>query len=141
MFLSIILSLLFFVLGGLHVYWFFGGEFGFAASLPTNEQGERVVKPKKLDCIMVGVGLIFFGLFYLMKSGLVEPLLPVWMLRYGGWFIASIFLLRAVGDFRYVGFFKKINHTAFAKRDTTFFSPLCMLICVLGIGIQLLPTP
>jgi len=55
-----------------------------------------------------------------------------------GWAIPAIFLLRALGDFRYVGFFKKVKTTPFAKADTKFFSPLCLMLGLFGIAIQLL---
>jgi hypothetical protein len=49
--------------------------------------------------------------------------------------IAIIFLIRAIGDFRYVGFLKKIKNTKFAKKDTKYYSPLCSLISVLAFII------
>ena len=39
-----------------------------------------------------------------------------------------VFLLRAVGEFRYVGFFKRRHGTRFATLDTWLFSPLCAFI-------------
>ncbi len=41
-----------------------------------------------------------------------------------------LFLMRAVGDFNAVGFFKKIRSTAFAAYDTKYFSPLCVYLSV-----------
>ena len=43
-----------------------------------------------------------------------------------------VLLLRAIGDFNLVGFFKRIRGSAFARMDTWFYSPLCVL---LGIGL------
>ncbi|WP_367946795.1 DUF3995 domain-containing protein [Leptospira santarosai] len=45
--------------------------------------------------------------------------------------LSAMFLFRAIGDFRLVGFFKKIRGTKFAKNDTAFFSPLCLLLSIL----------
>jgi hypothetical protein len=42
--------------------------------------------------------------------------------------------LRAIGDFRYVGFFKRIRDSKFARLDTLAYSPLCAALAVL-IGI------
>ncbi|MBN3819698.1 DUF3995 domain-containing protein, partial [Paraburkholderia sp. Se-20369] len=39
--------------------------------------------------------------------------------------LALIFAVRAVGDFRYVGFFKRIRGSRFARLDTLCYSPLC----------------
>jgi hypothetical protein len=42
--------------------------------------------------------------------------------------LAVLFLLRAVGDFRYVGFFKSMGDDPFRSWDTWLFSPLCAVI-------------
>ena len=36
------------------------------------------------------------------------------------WLIAAVFALRAIGDFRYVSFFKRIRDTRFARLDASF---------------------
>jgi hypothetical protein len=136
--LSILLFIIFFVLGLIHFNWVFGGKWGFEKAVPTKENGERVLNPKKFDSAIVGFGLILFGLVYFLKSGLVNFQIPNWIFIYGIWIIPSIFILRAIGDFKYVGFFKKIKNTEFAKADSKFFSPLCLTIGLIGIVIQLM---
>jgi hypothetical protein len=37
----------------------------------------------------------------------------------------AVFGLRAIGDFRYLGFFKRVTGTRFARADTLIYSPLC----------------
>ncbi len=55
--------------------------------------------------------------------------------RYGLWLTAVIFLLRAIGDFRYVGVFKRHRESSFAKLDTLLYSPLCLLLaCLVAIS-------
>lgn len=115
-----------------------GGKFGFEESLPTKENGERVLNPKKIDSAVVGVGLSVFGIFYLVDSGLISSPLPQWIKNFGGWLIPILFILRAVGEFKYVGFFKSLRNTEFATRDTKLFSPLCLIIGISGIIVQLL---
>lgn len=129
--------MIFFILGGIHFNWVFGGEFGFAEALPTKENGERILNPRKIDSAIVGIGLSAFALFYFLRSGIVDYDLPEWLLKYAAWIVPSIFTLRAIGDFKYVGFFKKIKSTVFGKWDTKLFSPLCLLIVILAIIIQL----
>lgn len=136
--LSIVLFLTFTVLGLIHFNWMFGGKWGLENSLPTKENGELVLNPKKRDSASVGLGLTFFGLFYLLSSGIVSVDIPNWVLSLGSWIIPSLFLLRAIGDFKYVGFFKKIKNTKFAKSDSRLFSPLCLAIGLIGILIQLI---
>ena len=135
--LAIILSIIFFILGILHLNWAFGGKFGFDKALPRKENGERVFTPKKYHSGLVGLGLIAFGLFYLSDSGLVYSDLPSWILKSGRWIIPIIFILRATGDFNSIGFFKKIKNTEFANWDTKLYSPLCLVIGLLGLIIEL----
>ncbi len=137
MILSILLSLILIAHGIIYFNWVIGGTFGFAESLPTKESGERVLNPKRIDSAIVGIGLTAFGIFYTLKSGLIEHNLPEWIMKYGGWIIPSIFLLRAIGEFKYLGFFKSVKNTNFGKLDTKLFAPLCLLIAIFGIIIQL----
>lgn len=137
MILSVILSVIFIGLGLIHFNWVVGGKFGFSESLPTKESGERVINPKKIDSAIVGIGLTSFAIFYLLKSGLIAFNLHEWVMSIGSWIIPLIFLLRAMGDFKYIGFFKTVKTTEFGKRDSKLFSPLCTVIGVLGIIIQL----
>ncbi|PKV48215.1 uncharacterized protein DUF3995 [Aquimarina sp. MAR_2010_214] len=135
MILTILLSFIFFILGIIHFNWVAGGTFGFEASLPTKESGERILNPKKIDSAIVGFGLIAFAFFYVLKSGLIDYDLPEWILKYVKWIIPSIFMLRAFGDLKYVGFLKKVKHTKFGKLDTKLFSPLCLIIGLIGLII------
>jgi hypothetical protein len=48
-----------------------------------------------------------------------------------------VFAVRAVGDFRYCGFFKRVKGTAFARKDTLIFSPLCTLLAALALWLSL----
>jgi len=136
--LSIILFLIFAVLGGFHFYWLFGGTWGVDKVIPT--KGHEMTTPSipKFATLIVALVLVSFGLLYLIKPGLVQVQLPNWVNNYAYWFIPSIFILRAIGEFNYVGFFKKIKHTAFAKADSKIFSPLCLAIGVIGMLVQLM---
>ncbi|WP_067146588.1 DUF3995 domain-containing protein [Pseudotamlana agarivorans] len=138
MIIPLFLSAIFLILALIHFNWIFGGTFGLNASLPTNLEGKRVLNPKPLDAVIVGLGLSFFSLFYILQSGLIPYTLPHWVMSVGAWLIPSIFLVRAIGEFKYVGFFKKVKQTPFGKLDTKLFSPLCLLIACLGYGIQFL---
>jgi len=51
------------------------------------------------------------------------------------WLLATIFILRAIGDFRLVGFFKRVRGSPFAQWDTAAYSPLCL---VLGLAITVI---
>lgn len=138
MIISILLSIILIGLGLIHFNWVIGGKFGFAESLPTKKSGERVLNPKKIHSTIVGIGLTTFGIFYILKSRFIEHNLPEWIMKYGSWVIPILFLLRAIGDFKYIGFFKSVKSTDFGKLDYKLFSPLCLIIGILGILIQLM---
>lgn len=137
--LYILLFLIFIILGGFHFYWLFGGNLGLGKVIPTKDNEARsTLSIPKLATIIVGLAFVLFGLIYLIKSELINAQVPNWLTNYGYWFIPSIFILRAIGEFKYVGFFKKIKHTECAKADSKMFSPLCLGIGLIGVLIQLM---
>ena len=136
--LSTILFLIFTILGSFHFYWLLGGVWGLEKVIPSKGDKASTLSIPKLATLIVGFVLILFGLIYLIKSGLINIQVPNWVADYGYWFIPSIFILRAIGEFKYVGFFKKIKNTEFAKADSKIFSPLCLIIGIIGILIQLM---
>lgn len=137
MILGILLFIIFLSLSALHISWAFGKKWGFENSLPKNEAGDRILNPKKVDCAIVGIGLLLFGIFYLTKVDLIPFALPEQVVRIASWVIPFIFLFRAMGDFKYVGFFKKVTSTDFAKKDSAFYSPLCLIVGLIGILLEL----
>jgi Protein of unknown function (DUF3995) len=136
--LGILESAIFIILSGIHFNWALGGKWGLDKTLPTNEKGEIVLNPKEKDSAVVGLGLLFFAFFYLVKVELIPFELPLWIMNYAGWIIAAIFILRAIGEFRYIGFFKQIRYTDFAKLDSKYYSPLCLFIGLIGIILELI---
>ncbi len=136
--LSVFLFILFTLLGGIHIYWLFGGKWGLGKVIPTKTNESGTTKIPKIATLIVAVILISFGLVYLIKSGLIAVVISDTVIYYVGWFIPVIFMLRTIGEFKYVGLFKKIKDTEFAKADTKMFSPLCLFISLAGLGIQLL---
>jgi len=135
--LGLVESIIFLILSILHLYWALNGKWGFEESVPQNENGEQVLNPKKTDSTIVGIGLFIFASFYWIKIELIVIELPFYLMQYGGWVISTIFIFRAIGDFKYIGIFKKIRNTNFGKLDTRFYSPLCLVIGCIGIIIEL----
>ena len=136
--LSLVLAVIFCVLSLIHLNWARGGTCGIDNALPTNNEGKRILNPRKIDSLIVGLGLLGFSSFYLHISGIVTLPIPDFISKYVKWIIPSIFLLRAIGDFRYVGLFKKIKNTNFGRFDTAYFIPLCIIISLLGYLIAFL---
>ena len=130
--IPLLLGLTFLFLSGMHLYWLSGGTWGLDRVIPTKPATEAAIHyPPPLATLIVALGLAAFGLAYFLKLPFLEWSLPTG-LQFVYWFIPAIFLIRAIGEFNYVGFFKRINDTAFAKADSRVFSPLCLGIAILG---------
>jgi len=135
---GIILIVLFVLLSLLHFYWVFGGKKGLDKALPTDNNGNKVFNPGKIETSIVGFGLLLFALYYFLKVGNLKTELPRVILDYSGWIISSVFILRTIGDFKYVGFFKKIKNTEFGRFDTKYFTLLSLIIGILGVIVELM---
>ena len=129
LFLGILLAVVFAILSLFHVFWAAGGKLGGKAAIPTMN-GERLFNPSAFGTILVAAGLLLAMLVVLGRIGIWGAKLPTWIFRLGVMGISFLFLLRAIGDFRYLGFFKSVSETDFARWDTWLFSPLCLFIAV-----------
>ncbi|MED1722336.1 DUF3995 domain-containing protein [Brevibacillus parabrevis] len=115
------------VLSLLHVYWAFGGRWGSTAAIPVTAHDSRpLFRPGKIGTLIVAGLLLFADYLLLAQSGYLAPLIAPALIQWGCIFGTAAFFLRAVGDFRYVGFFKKVRHTVFGRQDTRLFTPLCL---------------
>ncbi|WP_420579894.1 DUF3995 domain-containing protein [Reichenbachiella sp.] len=130
-----ILILIFSFLAGIHFSWAMGSSWGFMAALPTTTDGDLLFRPTPAESATVGAGFMAFAIYYLIQTNWIAIELPAKMNRIIGWIIPCIFLLRAIGDFKYVGIFKPPMQTEFAQADFFFYSPLCLLIALLGFVI------
>ncbi|MDX1828668.1 MAG: DUF3995 domain-containing protein [Lutibacter sp.] len=135
--LESVLIIIFLSISIIHFYWVFGGLKGLNKALPTDEKGKRVLNPGKIETSIVAFGLLSFAFYYAVKAGVLEIELPKLIEDYSGWIISSIFMLRAIGEFKYIGFFKKIKNTEFGVFDTKYFSILSLTIGLIGILIEL----
>ncbi|MDV6235693.1 DUF3995 domain-containing protein [Leptospira ellisii] len=111
----------------LHLYWVAGGVYGKNRAVPE-WKGKPVFVPGKGSTLLVA--LLLFGASLFPIGSRIHPLLPIAepVIRYGTYFLSFVFLLRAIGDFRLVGFFKNVKGTGFAELDTKFYSPLCAFL-------------
>jgi hypothetical protein len=138
--ISILLIAIFLFLSGIHIYWAYGGVWGSEAVIPTKNNNVKVMAPGLIATLIVAFGLLVFSLVVFLNLMSTEYKMPGWLYsinKVGLWAIAGIFILRAIGDFNYVGFFKKTRNTAFGKNDTKYYSPLCFVIGVLSIILVL----
>lgn len=130
--LSSVLALVFLVLGGFHFLWVAGVKYGLASAIPVKPGDKPTLKPGKFATLLVGLALTSIAGFYVLQSGVIEVTgweLPI---KIASWAIPILFTLRAIGEFKYVGFFKRVKGTQFSKMDTRLFSPLCLTIGIMG---------
>ena len=113
-------------LGVIHFYWAFGGKFLLDSAIPTQD-GKKLLNPGVFLTFLVGFMLL--GCAFVVLEIKSEDNIYIYL----NWAIATLFGIRAIGDFNMVGFFKKIKHTKFALYDTKYFSPLCF-----GISVSLM---
>lgn len=123
--LLLLLILILFVIALLHFYWALGGKWGLEKSIPSKEDGTLLFVPTPFQCAIVGFGLLAIMLFIFLSA--LQLFFPSWVFKYSFLTLGGIFTLRAIGDFNYVGFFKKVKNTTFGKLDSKIFSPLCLL--------------
>lgn len=134
--LSCLLFLVFCILSAFHFFWLFGGTWGLKYVIPTPSIKTSSQAIPKFATLLVALVLQAFGLVYLKKTGISDLKINIPVFIY--WGIPIIFIIRVIGDFKYLGIFKKIKNTAFSKSDTKLFIPLCIGIAVSGILIQML---
>ncbi|MFM8913671.1 MAG: DUF3995 domain-containing protein [Flammeovirgaceae bacterium] len=121
----------------IHFYWAMGGIWGKEKSVPSTVSGTQLFNPGIVATSVVGIGLFTFALIELGRAGWILRSFPPEIFRFGNHFITLIFFVRFVGDFRYVGIFKKVIGTEFSKNDTRYFSPLCFVISSLSLSLNL----
>lgn len=136
-----LLSITFLSIGLLHVYWVFGGKWALQGAMPEAMSNHVMADSKnasfKLGTMIVAIGLLAMSYLFLIKSGLLTSPVPSAYLDYGNYAVIIIFTLRAIGDFKYCGFFKRIKEGEFAKNDSKIYSPLCLAISILALAVLL----
>ena len=126
-----IFSSIFLVISFFHFYWGFGGEYGSKAVIPTKTDSDMTFKPGKIATILVAFIFLAVALFPLIESKWIIVQLPEFIMNYGYWFLGAVLILRSIGEFKYVGIFKQVKHTTFAKNDTKYYTPLCISLVII----------
>ena len=115
-------------LGLVHIYWALGSHVASRAAIPEIE-GHPVFSPSKVATFAVAIALLAAAFLVAVTGHLVVlALAPI--ARLPTFFLSIVFLARAVGDFRLVGFFKRIRDSRFARLDTSVYSPFCLALAL-----------
>jgi hypothetical protein len=116
----------------LHLYWAFGGQWMAREAIPTKADGAPLFSPGPAACIAVAIAAL--GAAALVGSMLLPSLREKYPMVYVylPWLLCGVFAMRAIGDFRYCGFFKRIRGTLFSRSDTRIFTPLCLILSIVA---------
>jgi uncharacterized protein DUF3995 len=121
-------AFIFAVLGSLHGYWAAGGRVGSAAAVPQGHDGAPLFRPGRATTVAVGLALWTAAAVLLARVRDLDKGHSAMLPRAGCLLLAVVFLARAVGDFRFIGLFKKRRSTRFAAFDSWVYTPLCLFL-------------
>lgn len=125
-------------LAGIHVYWAITGSASGRGVIPEVD-GKPLFTPSRSATLLVAAALLVAAFIAASRGQLVAPAPPGSLVHWAAVFAGVVFLLRAVGEFRYVGFFKRRRGTRFAALDTWLFSPVCVLIGLAFVYVTRIP--
>jgi hypothetical protein len=117
-----------------HFYWALGGSVGLKAAIPE-KNGQPLMAPSRLLTAVVALAIAAIAAVYAVAGAdpFLNPVYAEWAQTIAA-VCGLVFVLRAIGDFRYVGFFKHHTGTTFAMADSRFYSPLCLFLGVAGLS-------
>jgi hypothetical protein len=119
------------MLGLIHVYWAFGGRAASKAAIPEID-GHRAFSPSRLATLAVAVALFSAAALVAAAGRLIANPFPPSYIRMATILFGVLLIARAIGDFHFVGFFKRKSVSRFARLDAAVYSPLCL---ALGLGV------
>jgi hypothetical protein len=126
---GILLSLIFVALSLVHGYWVVA-ETGDLSGFVPETAGKPAFSPGRFVTSVVAMLLLLAAAICVSQARLLGvPRVPV--ARVGVWALLVLFLLRAVGEFNLIGFFKRVRDTRFGRLDTWVYSPLCLVVSAL----------
>ena len=131
--LACTISLVFVGLGLWHIRMALSPSSGESSAMPS-VSGKPLFVPSPRATLAVAAVLLLFACLVAAMAGIVKVGISGRILSWLCYALALGLLARAVGEFKYVGFFKRVRGSKFARMDTLIYSPLCLL---LAIGVAL----
>ncbi|MEP7157726.1 MAG: DUF3995 domain-containing protein [Betaproteobacteria bacterium] len=126
---AITLTLVFAALSLWHFYMAFSVPSGESRAVPSID-GKPLFTPSKTATLIVSLVLFLFAMLVAATGKFVVLPVPQTLLTWASYALALGLFARAIGDFKYVGFFKSVRGTPFARMDTRVYSPLCALLSI-----------
>lgn len=134
---AVLVAVIFGALALLHVAWAVGARPVSAAVIPCTPAGAPVINPGPAVTLVVAALLLLAANLLLDRVGLGLQLFPAGLTHLGTMGVAVVLLLRGIGDFRYVGLFRRVRSTPFARLDTWFYTPLVLSLAGLTVWVAL----
>ena len=131
--LSASVSSVFVLLALWHFYMALAPSSGKSGTIPS-VGGKPLFVPSTKATVAVAIVLLLFAALVAATAGFLPLGVPKVALVWLCYALALGLLARAIGEFRYVGFFKKVRGSRFATLDTFVYSPLCLLLAA-GVAI------
>ncbi len=123
------------------MYWVLGGKWAtdrvFPESLGDLFKEGGMSMFGLIATMLVAIAFLFFAYLVAANSGRVVPFLSANAIRNLLIVLSVVFFIRAIGDFRYCGFFKSKKDGLFAHWDSRLYSPLCLGLAV-ALGVLIL---
>lgn len=119
--------------GLLHLYWAMGGTIGKRAAIPE-VSGTPVLRPTAGKTGWIGINLLIAAAIVAIRLHFLTAPIPPQTIGILCWVLAAVSAARALGDFRLVGFFKKVKDSEFARLDTKIYSPACLFVSLAFIA-------
>jgi hypothetical protein len=130
--LAVAVCLVFIALALWHVHMALWPSSGALAAVPS-VQGEPLFVPSRKATFAVALVLLLFAGLVASTVGMLSVGMSRTVLSWLSYALAAGLFARAVGEFKYVGFFKRVRNSKFARLDTLVYSPLCLLLA-LGVA-------
>jgi Protein of unknown function (DUF3995) len=127
------IAAIFAVLSATHIYWALGGALAIRVVIPERE-GQPFFRPGTAGTLVIASLLAVAAALVLERAAVGPGILSPAVSHWGTWGVACAFTARGIGEFNYVGLFKRRRGTRFATLDTRFYSPLALALGV-GAGI------
>jgi hypothetical protein len=127
--LAITVCVVFLALALWHFRMAFAPAAGDGGAVPSVD-GKPLFVPSRGATVAVGVALMSFAALVAFTAGLWPLDVPRGGLVWLSYALALGLLARAIGEFKYVGFFKRVRGSRFARLDTWVYSPLCLLLSI-----------
>ena len=126
---AVAVVIVFAILALVHTYWAFGGQAGSLAAVPEVHERPAFV-PSAAATFAVAIGLVACAVLVAASAGFIIAAVPATSVTWLAFALAFAMLARAVGDFRLVGFFKRVRGTRFARLDSAVYAPLCLSLAL-----------